>query len=149
MSKKRLCYPPLGNVPSVLVNVINARSGRKHLFQMLVDTGASHTAFPADVACSFGHDNTARGVATTEVRGIGGKSPAHIHTLRLELIDPVAQTWAELIPPWRSPKLPVHFVEKMDTQIGLIGRDIISLWKGVAFRPTRRKSFSWEIEIVL
>ena len=149
MARKRLCYPCLGDVPALLVNIINARSGRKHLFQMLVDTGASHTSVPAAFAASFGHDNEAAGVATTEVRGIGGTSPAYIHTLRFELIDPTAKTWTKLVPPWRSPKLPVHFVEKMDTQMGLIGRDVISLWRGVTFRPPRRKSSSWEIEIDL
>ncbi len=102
---------------------------------------------PADFAWSFGHNNHAPGVATTKVKGIGGKSPAYIHTLRFELIDPTAKTWTKLVPPWRSPKIRVNFVEKMDTQMGLIGRDIISLWQGVAFRPTPRKSFSWEIEI--
>ena len=149
MARKRLCYPCLGDVPSLLVNIINARSGRKHLFQMLVDTGASHTSIPAAFAASFGHENTAKDVAKTEVKGIGGKSPAFIHTLRFELIDPAAKTWTKLVSPWRSPKLPVHFVEKMDTQMGLIGRDVISLWKGVSFRSTRRKSTSWEIEIAL
>jgi len=114
MARKRLCYPCLGDVPSLLVNIVNARSGRKHLFQMLVDTGASHTSIPAGFAWSFGHDNEAAGVATTEVKGIGGKSPAYIHALRLELIDPAAKTWTKLVPPWRSPKLPVHFVEKME-----------------------------------
>lgn len=82
MARKHLCYPCLGDVPSLLVNIINARLGRKHLFQMLVDTGASHTSMPSGFAWSFGHNNHAPGVATTEVKGIGGKSPAYIHTLR-------------------------------------------------------------------
>jgi len=150
MSRKRFCYPCLGDVPALFVNIINARSGRKHLFQMLVDTGASHTAIPATFASSFGHDNGAARVAVTQAKGIGGTSPAYVHKLRFELIDPAGQTWTKLITPWRSPKLPVLFVEKMDTQMGLIGRDIISLWQGVAFRRTPRKPrSSWEIEIVL
>jgi len=150
MAGKRLCYPCLGDIPALFVNIINARSGRKQLFQMLVDTGASHTSIPAAFASSFGHDNSAHGVETAEVKGIGGKSPAYIHTLHFELVDPAARTWTKLVPPWRSPKLPVHFVEKMDTQMGLIGRDIISLWKGVVFRRNPRKPrSSWEVEIVL
>ncbi|MBT3296246.1 MAG: hypothetical protein HN383_13315 [Verrucomicrobia bacterium] len=135
MVPKRLSYPCLGDVPALFINVINARSKRKQLFQMLVDTGASHTSIPASFASSFGHDNTAPDVATTEVNGIGGKSLAYIHTLRVELIDPQAKTWAKLVSPWRSPKLPVLFIDKMDTQIGLLGRDILQRWSGIAFLP--------------
>ncbi len=149
MAQKRLCYPCLGSIPSLFVNIINARSRRKHLFQMLVDTGASHTSIPADFAWSLGHNNEAIGVTRTEVNGIGGKSPAYVHNLRFELIDPAEETWTKLIPPWRSPKVSVHFVEKMDTQMGLIGRDIISLWKGVSFRPPQCRSSSWKIDITL
>ena len=135
MAAKRLSYPCLGDVPALFINVINARSKRKQLFQMLVDTGASHTSIPASFASSFGHDNTAPGVATTEVNGIGGKSLAFIHTLRVELIDPQAKTWTKLVSPWRSPKLPVLFVDKMDTQMGLLGRDILQRWSAIAFMP--------------
>jgi hypothetical protein len=135
MAAKRLCYPCIGDVPALFINIINARSKRKQLFQMLVDTGASHTSIPASFASSFGHDNTAPGVATSEVNGIGGKSPAFIHTLRVELIDPQAKTWTKLVSPWRSPKLPVLFVEKMDTQIGLLGRDILQRWSAIGFLP--------------
>jgi hypothetical protein len=150
MSGRHLSYPCAGDVPALFVNIINARTRRKRLFQMLVDTGASHTAIPATFASSFGHDNSAHGVATTQAKGIGGTSPAFVHTLRFELIDPTAQTWNELVPPWRSPKLPVLFVERMDTQMGLIGRDIISLWKKVAFSPARRRRQSnWTVEITL
>ncbi len=42
MAVNRLRYPCLGGVPALFVNVINARTKRKQLFQMLVDTGASH-----------------------------------------------------------------------------------------------------------
>lgn len=66
MARHRFRYPCLGDVPALFVNIVNARSGRKHLFQMLVDTGASHTSIPAGFASSFGHDNGASSVATTE-----------------------------------------------------------------------------------
>ena len=88
MAHTRLCYPCLGDVPVLFVNIINARSGRKQLFQMLVDTGASHTAIPASFATSFGHENGAADVSVTQAKGIGGTSLAYLHTLRFELIDP-------------------------------------------------------------
>jgi hypothetical protein len=154
MARKRLCYPCIGEVPAVFINVINARTKRKQLFQMLVDTGASHTSIPAGFASSFGHNNAAPDVATTEVKGIGGKSPAYIHTLRFELIDPEAKTWTKLVAPWRSPRLPVLFVEKMETQVGLLGRDILHRWSSIAFLPrttveTHGERNSWDIEILL
>jgi hypothetical protein len=71
MAAKRLCYPCIGDVPALFINIINAQ----------------------------------------------------------------AKTWAKLVSPWRSPKLPVLFVEKMDTQIGLLGRDILQRWSAIGFLP--------------
>ena len=148
MAPRVLSYPSLGDSPTVFVNIINPRTARPQIFQMLVDTGASRTCLPATRAEFLGHDNLNEHVKTTEVTGIGGKSTAFIHTLRLELIDPDGRVWRKLVPPWRSAIMPVLFVEKMETQAGVIGRDILAQWKQVGFRPTPKAQHSgWSIEI--
>ena len=148
--RRVLLYPSLGDSPTVFVNIINSKTGRPHMFQMLVDTGASRTCLPANRAAFLGHDNTHHGVKKTTVRGVGGDSDAFVHTLRLELIDPEGKIWSKLVPPWRSKVIPVHFVEKMQTQAGILGRDVLSLWQHVGFKPTPRRSHSkWTVEITL
>jgi hypothetical protein len=150
MPPRILTYPGLGDSPTLFLNIINARTGRPHVFQMLVDTGASRTCLPATRAAFLGHDNLDRRVKTTEVHGIGGKSRAFVHTIRLELIDPACRIWRKLIPPWRSEVMPVLFVEKMETQAGILGRDVLSQWKHIAFRATPKTLHSaWLIEITL
>lgn len=150
MPPHTLSYPSLGDSPTIFVNIINPRTSKPQFFQMLVDSGASRTCLPAVRAEFLGHDNLARHVKTTEVNGIGGKSKAFIHTLRLELIDPEGKIWRKLIPPWRSEVMPVFFVEKMETQIGVLGRDILSQWKHIGFRSTPKALHSgWVVEIEL
>lgn len=145
-----LAYPSLGDSPTLFVNIINAKTGRPQLFQMLVDTGAFRTCLPARHASFLGHDNLNKGVKPAEVSGIGGKSKAFVHTLRIELIDPTSGIWGKLVPPWRSEVMPVLFVEKMDTQAGILGRDILSQWKHIGFLPTPKVPHSaWRVEIVL
>ena len=41
--RRVLLYPSLGDSPTIFVNIINAKTGRPHMFQMLVDTGASRS----------------------------------------------------------------------------------------------------------
>lgn len=143
-----LRYPCLGDSPTVFVNIINTRTHRPQIFQMLVDSGASRTCLPANRAAFLGHDNDALSVKTTEVQGVGGKSNAFIHTLRFELIDPEGKIWARLIAPWRSNVMPVLFVEKMEMQSGILGRDVLSLWQQTCFRPTPKSTHSkWTVEI--
>ena len=77
MKGNQLLYPSIDETPSIFVNVINARTGRKELLQMLIDTGASRTCFPAKLATFLGHDNSVPGVELTSVNGIGGESPAY------------------------------------------------------------------------
>ena len=145
-----LSYPSLGDSPTIFVNIINPQTGRPQIFQMLVDTGASRTCLPAVRAAFLGHDNLDGLVKTTEISGVGGKSNAFIHTLRLELIDPEGNIWRKLIPPWRSEFMPVLFVEKMETQAGILGRDILEQWKHLGFRPTPKAHHSrWVVEIEL
>jgi len=145
-----LSYPSLGDLPILLVNVINSATGGAQMFQMLVDTGSARTCLPADRAAFFGHNNLDHQVKTTTIRGVGGPAKAHIHTLRIELIDPLGRTWSKLIPPWRSAMMPVLFAETIDLKTGILGRDILSQWKSVTFRPTPRVPHSsWLIEIAL
>ena len=47
----------------------------------------SRTCLPASQAEFLGHDNLDDRVKTTQVSGVGGRSRAFIHTLRMELID--------------------------------------------------------------
>ena len=148
MSPRVLSYPAVGDSPVLFVNILNPRTGRPQIFQMLVDTGASRTCLPATRAEFLGHDNLDGRVKTTEVSGVGGKSLAFIHTLSIELVDPSGKIWRKLIPPWRSEVMPVLFVEKMETQAGILGRDILSQWKYVGFRPTPKTPQSaWVVEL--
>ena len=142
MSPRILSYPSLGDSPTLFVNIINPRTGRRQAFQMLVDTGASRTCLPGARAEFLGHDNLDGRVKTTEVSGVGGKSKAFIHTLRLQLLDPEGRIWRKLIPPWWSEVIPVLFIEKMETQVGILGRDILAEWKHIGFRPTRKTPHS-------
>ena len=148
MQARSLLYPCLGDSPTLFVNIINTRTKRPQIFQMLVDSGASRTCLPANRAAFLGHDNSEPRVKTTVVQGIGGKSTAFVHTLRFELIDPEGKTWTRLIPPWRSSVMPVLFVEKMETQSGILGRDVLSLWHQICFRPTPKSLHSgWTVDI--
>jgi len=140
----------LGDLPILLVNIINAKTGGTQMFQMLVDTGSARTCLPVDRTDFFGHDNRDQRVKTTTIRGVGGAAKAHIHTLQIELIDPLGRTWRKLIPPWRSAMIPVLFAETIDAKTGILGRDILSQWGSVSFRPTPRTPHSgWLIEISL
>jgi hypothetical protein len=150
MLPRSLSYPSVGDSPTLFVNIINPKTGRPQIFQMLVDTGASRTCLPAARAEFLGHDNLGGKVKTTEVSGVGGKSKAFIHTLTIELIDPDGKIWRKLIPPWRSKVMPILFVEKMETQAGILGRDILSQWKHICFRPTPKTPHStWVVDLVL
>ena len=150
MPSSPLSYPSLGDLPILLVNIINSKTGGAQMFQMLVDTGSARTCLPADRAEFFGHDNQNQRVKTTTIHGVGGAAKAHIHTLQLVLIDPLGRTWRKLIPPWRSAMIPVLFAETIDTKTGILGRDILGQWESVTFRPTPHTPHSsWLIEIAL
>lgn len=150
MSARILLYPSMGDSPTLFVNIITPLTHKPRIFQMLVDTGAFRTCLPADRAEFLGHNNHKDGVKTVEVRGIGGKSRAFIHTLEIELIDPEGGIWSQLISPWKSGVMSVLFVEKMETQTGILGRNILSQWERVGFRATPRAPHSaWKIEIKL
>jgi predicted aspartyl protease len=150
MASKILSYPSLGDSPTIFVNLVNPETGRTHVFQMLVDTGASRTCLPATRADFLGHNNLDGRVQSSEVYGVGGISKAYAHTLRIELIDPDGKIWSKLVSPWRSAPMPVLFVEKMKTEAGIIGRDILAQWKSVSFHATPKAALSrWLIQIEL
>ena len=115
---------------------------------MLLDSGASHTCIPAKYAEFFGHNNTDKRVKPIEAHGIGGKTAGFKHTLKLEMISPTGNMLSKLISPWKSPNVSVWFLEKMDMEMGIIGRDVISMWQSLRFSPIKSgNKLSWAIEI--
>lgn len=145
---KRLKYPSIGSTPAIFVNIIHDSTKKKIPFCMLLDSGASHTCIPAKYAGFFGHNNTDKRVKTIEAHGVGGKTTGFEHTLQLEMISPTGNMLSKLISPWKSPKMSVWFLEKMDMEMGIIGRDVISKWQGLRFSPVKiGNKLSWAIEI--
>jgi len=69
---------------------------------MLLDTGADETCFPAAYAAYFGHSNQAPAVQKKQIQGVGGKSIAYIHSVRLVLVDPVKSSKSAFVPAWSS-----------------------------------------------
>lgn len=150
MGRKVLTYPSLGDTPLILVQFIHPQTRQNRIFQMVVDTGSSSTCLPAHLAAFIGHDNRNPLVKKTEVQGVGGASMAFVHTMRLALIDPDTTEQQKLRTFWTSPVVQVLFVEKLTTQTGLLGRDVLSQWKQVRFCPTKGNPHSaWEIGITL
>lgn len=150
MGRKVLSYPSLGETPILFMQIIHPETGQARIFQMLVDTGATKTCLPAHFAASFGHDNRHPLVKKTTARGLGDSSPAFVHTLKVALIDPDATEQEKLRTFWTSPVHEVLFVEKMATKFGLLGRDVLSQWQQICFRPMAGKSApSWTIDITL
>jgi hypothetical protein len=50
----------------------------------------------------------------------------------------------------RAASAHILFVEKMDTQAGILGRDVLSQWKHIGFTPTPKVLHSaWLVEITL
>jgi len=147
---KRLVYQGIDTTPSLFVNIIHEKAGRRVPFCMLIDTGASHTCIPANFARFLGHDNDDKRVRRVTAKGIGGESEGFEHTMALELIDPEGKILSKLISPWKSAKVPVWFLANMDMEIGIIGRDIIAFWKELALRQTGTKAKpSWSIAITV
>ena len=150
MGRKVLTYPSLGDSPIIFVQFIHPQTRQNRIFQMVVDTGASSTCLPAHLAMFIGHDNRNPRVEKTVVQGVGGTSMAFVHTMRLALIDPDTVEQDKLRIFWTSPVQQVLFVEKMATQTGLLGRDLLARWKQVGFCPTRQNPHSaWNISISL
>ncbi len=147
---KRLTYPSIGSTPALFVNIVHDNTKKRVPFCMLLDSGASHTCIPAKYASFFGHSNMNASVKSIDAHGVGGKAPGFEHTLKLELISPTGTMLSKLISPWKSPKLSVWFLEKMDVEMGIIGRDIISRWQSLKLSPARKgQTLSWAIEIAI
>ena len=93
-----LKYPSVGEKPLLFVHVEDIATGNRTLFPMLLDTGADETCFPAAYAGYFGHNNLAQAVSKKSIHGVGGKSIAYIHSVRLVLIDPIKSSSAAFLP---------------------------------------------------
>ena len=136
-------YPGIGGKPIILVCVKdllsdNAWGG----IQMLIDTGADSTCFPASFAKCFGHDNDHQNVEILPdaVHGIGGSSDAYLHSVQISLIHPSKSTREKTVIAWTSPLKKVQFIKKMECKHGLIGMDIIQQWKELRLEPVNRRS---------
>ncbi len=147
---KRIKYPSIGSTLAIFVNIVHDRTKQKVPFCMLLDSGASHTCIPSKYAEFFGHNNADKLVKTVGAHGEGGNTTGFEHTLKLEMISPTGNMLSKLISPWKSPKVSVWFLEKMDMEMGIIGRDIISKWQSLKFSPIKKgHNLSWAIEITI
>lgn len=135
-----ICYPGIGGKPLIVVCVECMLTGNAWHVQMLLDTGADSSCFPAHLASGFGHDNSHPKVQVIKdaVHGIGGSSDAYIHSVRIGLIHPSKSSTQKTVLAWRSPIEKMQFVEKMDCKHGLIGMDIMREWKEVKIEPTKK-----------
>jgi hypothetical protein len=134
-----LIYPGIGGQPIIVVAVKCGLTNRGYFVNMLLDTGAEQTCFPAAFAKAFGHDNTHPDVVVHKnaVQGIGGFSDSFIHSLQISLLDPVKSRERKPVIAWSSPLTQAPFVEKLDCLHGLIGMDVMRGWKGVGFEPNK------------
>jgi len=128
-----LVYPHCDNHPTVVVSVEDCLTGNTFLFQMLLDTGADRTCFPAKFAPFFGHNNGHQDVKCHDMYGLGGVSKCYLHKLKVGLIDPVNSTPQNRIVIWKSKVDQIAFAEKFDAGYGLLGRDLMREWKSVKF----------------
>ena len=136
--------------PIIPMVIDDYTTGRLYIFPMLFDTGADRTAFPASYAAIIGHDNKAQKVVTVNTGGVGGKSAAFLHSVRVGLLDPEKSSAHNLVRPWTSGLDKALFIEKLTTPTGLSGRKLMRERKRVTLllvenRPDRK----WEIDIAL
>jgi Aspartyl protease len=141
-----LIYSYPGQRPTIIASIEDGLTGNRHLFQMLLDTGAERTCFPARYAAAFGHDNHHPEVKSHTMHGLGGSCKCYIHRVRLGLIDPAESTAANLVIAWKSKLEHASFADKLDCGFGLLGMDIMSEWSSVAFFG---KSTGRQIKIVI
>ena len=145
-----LKYPAVGGKPILFVHVEDVATGNRTLFPMLLDTGADESCFPADYAAFFGHNNLAPAVSKKVIHGVGGKSTAYIHSVRMVLIDPVKSTKSAFVPAWSSTLNHATFVSSLNMSMGLLGRDVMAEWRGLSIIPIpSRLASKWDIIIRL
>jgi hypothetical protein len=143
-----LKYPSVGEKPILFVHVEDVATGNRTLFPMLLDTGADETCFPAAYAVFFGHNNLAHAVSKKNIHGVGGSSMAYIHSVRLVLVDPVKSSKTAFVSAWSSALNKATFVSSLNMSMGLLGRDVMTEWKEIAFTATPfRKASKWDITI--
>ncbi len=71
--------------------------------------------------------------------GVGGVSVAYIHSVQLSLIDPFRSTKSKHVIAWTAKTKAASFIQKLDTGFGLLGMDIMRLWKSVCFESSPKK----------
>ncbi|MEI6564265.1 MAG: hypothetical protein WCO42_08200 [bacterium] len=143
-----LKYPSVGDKPLLFVHVEDVATRNRTLFPMLLDTGADETCFPAAYAVYFGHNNLAPAVSNKFIHGVGGKSTAYVHSVRLVLIDPVKSSNNSFVSAWSSALNKASFVTSLNMSMGLLGRDVMAEWKDLSFAPTpSRRASKWNITI--
>jgi hypothetical protein len=128
-----LIYPYSGKRPVIIASIEDVLTGNSYLFQMLLDTGAERTCFPAKYAAFFGHDNHHKDVKAHNMHGLGGSCKCYIHSVRLGLIDPVKSTAANRVIAWKSKLERASFANKLDCGFGWLGTDIMYEWSSVVF----------------
>lgn len=135
-----LIYPGIGGRPIIAAAVRCLLTDRGFFVNMLLDTGADETCFPAAYAGLFGHDNSHPDVELRKnaVQGIGGTSDAFVHSVQISLLDPAKTRERKPVIAWTSPLTKAPFIEKLDCLHGLIGMDIMSGWKSVGFEPSKK-----------
>jgi len=134
------CYPGLDGKPIIIVGVQCLLSNRGFYANMLVDTGADETCFPASFAALFGHrnDHPEVEVLKDSVRGIGGFSDSYLHSIRVSLLDPVKSSRRNPVIAWSSKLNKAPFVEKLECPHGILGMDVIRDWRGLSLEPHKK-----------
>jgi len=133
------CYPGLGGKPIIIACIECLLTGKGFWVQMLLDTGADNSCFPASLAAAFGHSNAHPGVEVHKnyVQGVGGFSDAYIHSVRVNLLHPSKSTSQKPVIAWSSALDKIPFIDRLDCGHCLIGMDIIREWKGLTIEPNK------------
>jgi hypothetical protein len=100
-----LIYPGIGGRPIIAAAIRCLLSDRGYFVNMLLDTGAQETCFPAAYAHQFGHDNAHPNVEVRRnaVQGVGGASDAFLHSIQISLLDPIKTRERKPVIAWTSP----------------------------------------------
>lgn len=143
------CYPGIGGKPIIIVGVECLLTGLAWHSQMLIDTGADSSCFPAALAERFNHNNSHPKVTLLKnvIRGIGGTSDAYLHGVRIGLIHPSKSNKKAIVLAWQSRLEKIQFVDKFECDHGLIGMDIIREWTDLSFEPLKNGGISIRITV--
>ena len=141
MAAKKLVYRYYSRKPIIVACVRDVVTKKITLVQMVVDTGADHSCFPARLAKTLGYDNLRHGVKTHHVKGIGGHSKSFLHKLQICLIRPDKSKDNKPVLAWQSKPKMAPFVKKLSLSYGIIGMDLIDQWRSVSFERMGKRKF--------